>query len=292
MAIYADIFTAHSWLYLGLVTVLGLCVGSFLNVVIHRLPIMLERSWVQEAKNVLQMPTEETTPATYNLASPASRCPHCGHHIRWYENIPLFSYLALRGRCSECHSNISIRYPLVEVITAGLSLAVAAQVAPSLTVLAWLFFLWALIALTCIDLDTQLLPDQITLPLLWLGLLASVTSVTETPLNAAVPGAMAGYLSLWAVYHIFRLLTGKEGMGYGDFKLFAAFGAWFGWTALPVIILLSSLVGAAVGICMMILLGRDRQLPIAFGPYLCGAALVYFFWGDWLINTYISWALG
>lgn len=292
MAIYFDSLSTFPMLYYSLALLFGLCIGSFLNVVIYRLPIMLEQSWRQEAKSVLELPADQPTPARYNLATPASSCPHCGHQIRWFENIPLLSYLALRGRCSQCANKISVRYPLVEVVTAGLTVFLAMATEPSLAAMAWMVFLWSLIALTGIDLDTQLLPDQITLPLLWLGLLASLTGITKTPLDAAVLGAILGYLSLWSIYHVFRLLTGKEGMGYGDFKLFAAFGAWFGWTALPVIILLSSLVGAVVGISMMVLLGRDRQLPIAFGPYLCGAALVYFFWGDWLVSTYISWAMG
>lgn len=280
------------WLSSGL---LGLLVGSFLNVVVHRLPIMMERAWRQEAQDLLaeaadvEMPTGATSP--YNLSVPRSACPHCGHLIRWYENIPVLSYLLLQGRCRQCKARISARYPLIELLTAVLSLGVALTLPPSLGTLAWLVFFWALIALAFIDLDTQLLPDQITLPLLWLGLLVSLLSWHDTALNDAVIGAMAGYLSLWLVYHGFRLLTGKEGMGYGDFKLFAVFGAWFGWQALPLIILLSSVVGAVIGLLMMLLLGRDRQIPIAFGPYLCAAAVVQFFWGDALWMIYLNWAM-
>lgn len=296
------LFAELPWLYWGTVTVLGLLVGSFLNVVAYRLPIMLEHSWQTEAAAILaegSPATERSEPVAeaavmppFNLAVPRSQCPHCGHGIRWYENIPVVSYLALRGRCSACKEPISARYPIVEALTGLISLAVALTLPWSWTLLAWLVFMWALIGLTLIDLDTQLLPDQITLPLLWLGLLAQVAGLLPAvTLTDAVIGAMAGYLSLWLVFHGFRLLTGKEGMGYGDFKLFATFGAWFGWQALPLIILLSSLVGAVIGIAMMLILGRDRSVPIAFGPYLCGAALVFFFWGEAISNAYMTWAL-
>lgn len=287
------VLNAFPSLYLGGVLLLGLLVGSFLNVVILRLPVMLERQWQSDARAILATAeTPEAEPAEpFNLAVPRSRCPACGHVIRWYENIPCLSWLFLRGRCSQCGTAISARYPLIEALTGGLSLAVALTLPPGAETLVWLGFVWALIALTFIDLDTQLLPDQITLPLLWAGLLASLLGLTPIPLQGAVSGAMAGYLSLWSVYHGFHLLTGKEGMGYGDFKLFAAFGAWFGWIALAPIILLASLVGAAAGLLMVLLAGRDRQLPIAFGPYLCAAAAVYYFWGEALVNLWLHWAL-
>lgn len=277
--------------YYILATVLGLLVGSFLNVVIARLPVMMERAWQAEARSVLDLEPDENEPPTFNLSVPSSHCPKCEHPIRWYENIPLISYLWLRARCSQCGARISSRYPLVELFTGVLSLGVVLIFPPSWEALAWLIFAWALVALTFIDLDTQLLPDQITLPLLWLGLLVSLTGVSSLSLQDAVIGAMAGYLSLWLVYHGFRLLTGKEGMGYGDFKLFAVFGAWFGWQALPIIILLSSVVGALAGVLMMVLMGRDKSIPIAFGPYLCAAAVVQLFWGDLIWTTYLHWAL-
>ena len=294
MAELVSILNEFPALYWTLTGILGLLVGSFLNVVIHRLPIMMEQAWQLEARSLLaEQATEviEAAATPYNLSVPRSACPHCNHRIRWYENIPLLSYLFLRGRCSQCQAPISVRYPMVELLTAVLSIGVALSLPPSLGMLAWLVFFWALIALAFIDFDTQLLPDQITLPLLWLGLLVSLLGWNDTALNEAVIGAMAGYLSLWLIFHGFRLLTGKEGMGYGDFKLFAVFGAWFGWQALPLIILLSSLVGAVAGLLMMLVLGRDRQIPVAFGPYLCAAAVVQFFWGDALWLMYVNWAM-
>lgn len=277
--------------YYALALLFGLCVGSFLNVVIHRLPKMLERAWQAEAKSILALDTLDDQ-APYNLALPRSACPSCGHTLRWFENLPIISYLLLRGRCSACGTGIGQRYPWIELLTATLTLCVAVTLPPSLAAALWMIFIWALVALAFIDLDTQLLPDQITLPLLWLGLLFHLTADSGLSIEDAVMGATLGYLSLWLVFHAFRLLTGKEGMGYGDFKLFAAFGAWFGWQALPLIILLSSVVGAAIGLLMMLILGRDRHTPIAFGPYLCGAALVYLFWGEQLVQGYLAWALG
>ncbi len=291
MTALLDVLNQSPALYYSLATVLGLLVGSYLNVVIARLPVMMERAWQSEARSVLELEPGEDEQPTFNLSVPRSHCPKCEHPIRWYENIPLISYLGLRGRCSQCGVGISPRYPLVELITGVLSLGVVMILPPSWEALAWLIFAWALVALTFIDLDTQLLPDQITLPLLWLGLLISLIGVSSLSLEDAIIGAMAGYMSLWLVYHGFRLLTGKEGMGYGDFKLFAVFGAWFGWQALPIIILLSSVVGALAGVLMMILMGRDKSIPIAFGPYLCAAAVVQLFWGDLIWTTYLQWAL-
>lgn len=282
---FFELLQSNTVALLATVFVLGLLVGSFLNVVIYRLPVMMQNAWVREAAEM----NGETEPeqARFNLIKPDSTCPSCGHLIRAWENIPVVSYLALGGKCSQCKTRISPRYPIVELTAGLLSLAVAWQFGGTLQTIALLVFFWALIALTMIDVDHQLLPDTITLPLLWLGLLLNIGE-TFIPLEQAVVGAVAGYLSLWSIYWAFKLLTGKEGMGYGDFKLFAAFGAWFGWAALPLIILLSSLVGAIVGIAMIALMGRDRQIPIPFGPYLCGAALVYVFWGSAITAWYLG----
>ena len=270
-----------------LVFIFGLLVGSFLNVVIYRLPVMMERAWQTEARVILSLP--EQPPATpFNLATPASRCPGCGHQIRWYENIPLVSWLLLRGRCSSCGTGISVRYPLIE-LGAGLIAAVTAwQVGYS----PWLWALipagWVLLALAMIDFDTTLLPDDLTYPLLWAGLLLAVTGVSPVSLNDAVIGAAAGYLALWSVYWTFKLLTGKEGMGYGDFKLLAALGAWLGWQFLPLVILLSSLVGATVGGALLLsgLVKRDQGIP--FGPYLAGAGWIALLWGEQIVTAYFG----
>ncbi|MDP5240732.1 A24 family peptidase [Uliginosibacterium sp. 31-16] len=266
------------------VLLLGLCVGSFLNVVIHRMPKMLERQWQTDAAEF----RGETAPDTpkLTLATPRSRCPHCGHLITALENIPLLSYLVLRGRCSHCKAPIGIRYPVIEVLTALLSAAVAWKFGPTLQTAAGLLLIWSLLALTFIDLDTFLLPDDITLPLLWLGLLLNLNQIF-VPLEAAVIGAMAGYLSLWSVYWLFKLVTGKEGMGYGDFKLLAALGAFLGWQALPGIILLSSVVGACVGISLMIFAKHGRETPIPFGPYLAAAGVLMLFFGETLSKLFL-----
>lgn len=282
---FFELLQSNTVALLATVFVLGLLVGSFLNVVIYRLPVMMQNAWVREAAEMQGEP--EPQQPRFNLIKPDSTCPSCGHLIRAWENIPVVSYLVLGGKCSQCKTRISPRYPIVELTAGLLSLAVAWQFGGTLQTIALLVFFWALIALTMIDVDHQLLPDIITLPLLWLGLLLN-TGETFIPLEQAVVGAVAGYLSLWSIYWAFKLLTGKEGMGYGDFKLFAAFGAWFGWAALPLIILLSSLVGAIVGIAMIALMGRDRQIPIPFGPYLCGAALVYVFWGGAITAWYLG----
>ncbi|MEX0623180.1 MAG: A24 family peptidase [Saccharospirillum sp.] len=280
-----NLLQSNALALLATVFVAGLLVGSFLNVVIYRLPVMMQHAWAREADAMSGQAVAERD--TFNLITPDSTCPHCGHKIRAWENIPVISYLALGGKCAQCKNRISPRYPLVELITGLLSLAIAWQFGATLQTATLLVFFWSLIALTMIDVDHQLLPDSITLPLVWLGLLLNLGGVF-TSLEQAVIGAVAGYLSLWSIYWAFRLLTGKEGMGYGDFKLFAAFGAWFGWAALPLIILLSSLVGAIVGIAMIAILGRDRQIPIPFGPYLCGAALVYIFWGSAITAWYLG----
>lgn len=265
---------------------LGLCVGSFLNVVIHRLPRMMEREWqVQCAELRGEEATQTDTPLT--LARPRSRCPSCGHMITALENIPVLSYLFLKGRCSSCGQKISMRYPLVEIFTGLLSAYTAWHFGPTLQTAGALLLLWSLIALAAIDIDTQLLPDAITLPLLWLGLAFNIAA-TYIDLGTAVIGAMAGYLSLWSVFWLFKLATGKEGMGYGDFKLLAALGAWLGWIMLPVIILLSSIVGAMVGISLIVAARHGRNVPIPFGPYLAAAGIIALFWGPELTRRYLG----
>lgn len=268
------------------VTLLGLVVGSFLNVVIHRLPIMMNQSWRQECCEFLEHPAPNET--RLSLSVPNSRCPHCQAPIRPWQNVPVISYLVLRGRCANCRASISLRYPVVELISGALSLAAGLHFGfDSPQILGALVMIWCLIALTGIDMDTQLLPDSITLPLLWLGLLFNLGGVF-TDLHSAVVGAVAGYLALWSVYWGFKLLTGKEGMGYGDFKLLAALGAWFGWQSLPLIILLSSFVGAVIGIALILTQRQGREVPMPFGPYLAGAGLLCLFFGDALINGYFN----
>lgn len=264
--------------------ILGLMLGSFLNVVIHRLPLMMERDWQGQCAELRGEILPEQPPLT--LAAPRSRCPHCGHAIAAWENIPILSYAFLRGRCSACQAAISPRYPVVEALTGLLSAYTIWHFGPTTAGLGALLLLWALIALTGIDFDTQLLPDSITLPLIWLGLLFNLFG-TYTDLGSAVIGAIAGYLALWSVYWLFKLATGKEGMGYGDFKLLAAIGAWLGWQMLPLTILLSSLVGAVVGIALIVLARRGRNVPIPFGPYLAAAGLLALYWGPDLTRAYL-----
>lgn len=268
---------------------LGLLVGSFLNVIIYRLPKMMEAEWRQQCAELLDngdAASVENAPQ-FNLAFPSSHCPVCNHSIRAWENIPVISYLFLRGKCSACKTPISLRYPIIELVTGVFSAVVIYFFGLSYLGLAALVFTWCLIALTMIDVDTQLLPDDITLPLLWLGLIANSFGLV-VPLQDAVWGAIAGYLSLWSVYWLFKLVTGKEGMGYGDFKLLGALGAWMGWQMLPQVILLSSLVGAALGIAMIVLRGRDKNIPIPFGPYLAIAGWIAFLWGDYINRTYLQ----
>lgn len=270
---------------------LGLVVGSFLNVVIYRLPKMMEREWRSECEIVLGLKPESEAqkPAVFNLAFPNSHCPQCLAPIKPWQNIPVLSYLLLRGRCAHCGVAISARYPIIE-LCAGLLAALAAwQLGFSPLLGGALAFVWVLLTLTMIDVDHQLLPDQLTQPLLWLGLLLNTQNLL-VPLQDAVIGAAAGYLALWIVFHAFRLLTGKEGMGYGDFKLLAALGAWMGWQMLPVIILLSSLVGAVAGSLLLLVQRKGRGTPIPFGPYLAGAGIIAFFWGDALISHYLQFA--
>lgn len=270
---------------LVLASVFGLAVGSFLNVVIHRLPRMMERDWRAQCAELAgqALPPEEPL----SLWRPRSRCPHCGHLIGALENIPLLSYLLLKGRCRACHQPIGLRYPLVEALTAVLFGYAAWRFGFTLAAAGAGLFLAALVALTFIDADTQLLPDAITLPLLWAGLLINLNG-TFVPLADAVIGAAAGYLALWLVYWAFKLATGKEGMGHGDFKLLAALGAWLGWQMLPLIILLSSLVGAAVGVALILLARHGRHKPIPFGPYLAAAGVIALFWGQHLNRAYLG----
>ena len=277
--------------FLSFVFIVSLMVGSFLNVVIYRLPIMMERSWKAEYVSYFQ-PEQADSNSTppFNLVKPDSTCPHCQHKIRAWENIPLVSWLALKGKCSQCLKPISIRYPLVELATGLLSLLVAWHFGFGSQAFAAVFLSWTLVALTCIDLDKMLLPDQLTLPLLWLGLLLSTGEVFVSSFDAIL-GAALGYLSLWSLYWVFKLLTGKEGMGYGDFKLLAALGAWLGWQQLPIVILLSSFVGAVIGISMIVIKGRDKGQAIPFGPYLAIAGWLTLLYGDWLTSQYWDWAL-
>ncbi len=272
-------------LFAGLVFLFGLLVGSFLNVVIHRLPKMMEAAWHAQCAELRGEPVA-AAPA-YNLWWPRSACPHCGHPIGALENIPVLSWLWLRGRCSACGASIGARYPAVELVTALLSAAAAWKWGMSVQTLGALLLIWTLVALAFIDLDTTLLPDSLTLPLLWLGLLFNLGGHFAS-LSDAVVGAMAGYLILWSVYWLFRLVTGKEGMGFGDFKLLAAIGAWLGWQLLPITLLLSSVVGAAVGIALIVLVKHDRRVPIPFGPYLAGGGLVALFFGADLTRAYLG----
>lgn len=278
----------------GAVALLGLIVGSFVNVVAYRLPLMMERAWREQCAEA-EAADDEAPPAareTYNLLWPPSTCPHCGTRIAPWHNIPVVSYLWLRGRCASCRERISPRYPIVEASAAILGVIVALVFGPTWQMVAALGFTWTLLALTLIDLDHQLLPDSITLPLLWAGLLVALFSVDGEPLFAdlrsAVIGAAAGYLSLWSVYWLFKLATGKEGMGYGDFKLLAAIGAWLGWQMLPLVILLSAAVGAVLGSLTLLAAGRSRQTPIPFGPYLAAAGWIAMLWGERIVDAYFG----
>lgn len=292
-----DLLTVSPVAWTALVLFLGLLVGSFLNVVIHRLPIMMERDWQEQAREILgpdhydpprEAPVE---PKPYNLVVPRSACPKCGAMITALQNIPVVSYLFLGGACANCGAKISIRYPLIELFTGVLSAAVAWKFGVTWYCGAALLLTWALVAMSAIDIDHHLLPDQITLPLLWIGLLLSLAPTVPgivLPVDPAssIVGAAFGYVSLWVVYQLFKWVTQKEGMGYGDFKLLSALGAWLGWQMLPLVILLSALVGSVVGIAMIVLGGRDRDDQIPFGPYLAGAGWIALMWGEQLIGAY------
>lgn len=280
-----ELLQASPLVWIVVVALLGMTVGSFLNVLIHRLPLMMQAEW--EAQCAELKGEVMADKPRYNLWMPRSACPKCQHQITAMENIPVLSWLMLGRKCSACKAPISARYPIIELLTAALSAAVAWKFGWSLQTLGGLLFVWALIALAFIDFDTTLLPDSLTLPLIWLGLLFNLGGHFAT-LSDAVVGAVAGYLILWSIYWLFKLVTGKEGMGFGDFKLLAAIGAWLGWEFLPVTILLSSVVGAGVGIAMIVLVKHDRRLPIPFGPYLAGGGLVALFFGTPLTHAYLN----
>src|SRR5580700_9586379 len=297
----AALYTDNLAVFAGSVFLLGLVIGSFLNVVIYRLPIMLERDWRAQAAELLPSvgsagttaPADQAVPERFSLSTPRSACPACKAPIRAWQNIPVVSWLLLRGRCASCQTKISMRYPLVELATGLLSAWVAWHFGFGAPAACGLLVTWSLIALTGIDVDHQLLPDGITLPLLWAGLVAAVMvgpiAGSPIPVSArdAIIGAASGYVSLWLVFHAFRMITGKEGMGFGDFKLFAAMGAWLGWKLLPLIILLSAASGAVIGILMIVLRGRDRSAPIPFGPYLAAAGWLAMMYGDGLLSSYL-----
>jgi leader peptidase (prepilin peptidase) / N-methyltransferase len=289
---YTEFFTGNPLVLPLMALVLGLMIGSFLNVVIYRLPLMMETEWRAQCHEFLDMPAP-TTPknafAVFNLAKPSSHCPQCKHPLGAVENMPVLSYVLQRGKCRHCKARISARYPIVETVTGLLSMLVAIKFGFMWLTLAVLVLTWSLVALTMIDFDHQLLPDDITLPLLWLGLLVN-TQGWLVPLDSAVWGAIGGYGVLWGVYWLFKLATGKEGMGFGDFKLLGALGAWMGWQALPAIILLSSLVGAVVGITLIVVKGRDKNVPIPFGPYLAAAGFIALIWGDTITAAFFAWA--
>ncbi|WP_421743906.1 prepilin peptidase [Candidatus Methylobacter oryzae] len=285
-------------LFSALAGIVGLLVGSFLNVVIYRLPIMMQRGWRKECLEYLQISPEAVRDDAsagagpqieepFNLVFPLSRCPGCNTPIKPYQNIPVISYLFLKGKCATCGCRISIRYPIIEALTALASIVVAWHFGYTAQAAFALLLTWSLIALTFIDIDHQLLPDSITLPLLWLGMCLSLFNIfTDT--HASIIGAVAGYIALWTVFHLFKLATGKEGMGYGDFKLLALFGAWLGWQYLPIIILLSSLVGAVIGVSMIIFVKHDHNVPIPFGPYLAAAGWIALLWGNDLNQLYLN----
>jgi leader peptidase (prepilin peptidase) / N-methyltransferase len=265
---------------------LGLLIGSFLNVVVYRLPVMMQREWQAQAKEILLVPADTSTPA-FNLLLPNSSCPHCSHEIKPWENIPVISYLFLRGKCSSCKAPISMRYPLVELACGLLSAFIAWHFGFTWQAGGMLVLTWGLLAMSLIDVDHQLLPDSLVLPLLWLGLIANSFGLF-TSLENALWGAIAGYLSLWSVYWLFKLVTGKEGMGYGDFKLLAMLGAWGGWQVLPLTILLSSLVGAVLGVIMLRLRNAETNTPIPFGPYLAIAGWIALLWGEQITSSYLQ----
>ncbi len=290
-----ELFVQSAPLFIAVVFAFALVIGSFLNVVIYRLPIMMEREWREQCDELRKEAAESELPSgRFDLVVPRSSCPSCGQPIKAWQNIPVLSYLLLGGQCANCKESISARYPIVEMLTALLAVACAWRFGASWEALMAIALTLALLPVSMIDLDTQLIPDSIVLPLMWLGLLMSLfhpVAGAETlfiPPRDAIVGAVAGYLSLWSVYQLFKLVTGKEGMGYGDFKLLAALGAWLGWQQLPMIILMSALVGAVVGLSMMAFRGHDRSVPIPFGPYLAAAGWITMLWGDTIKNTYLD----
>ncbi|MBQ4856640.1 A24 family peptidase [Pseudoalteromonas sp. MMG007] len=288
-----EVMQNQLWFYLTTVGLVSLCVGSFLNVVIYRLPLMMQREWQSECRLLLEdeltanKPKQTQTYEPFNLVKPNSTCPKCKMAIKPWQNIPIISWLLLKGKCANCSNSISVRYPAVEAITTILSLIIAYSFGATEQALLYIFITWILVALTFIDIDHMLLPDQLTLPLVWLALIAAVAGITITP-SDAIMGAAFGYLSLWSVFWLFKLLTGKEGMGYGDFKLLAVFGALLGWQSLLTIILLSSVVGAIIGIALLSIQGKDKATPIPFGPYLAIAGWITLLWGSQIQNMYFN----
>ncbi|MFJ4376263.1 prepilin peptidase [Pseudomonas japonica] len=283
-----DLFASQPSIYLGSALLLGLLVGSFLNVLVHRLPLMMQQRWREEAREVLALP-EQPVEGRFDLFLPLSHCPHCRHPIRPRDNIPLLGYLLLRGRCSHCRTRISPRYPLVELAGAGAALFAAWHFGVSASAAVFMLLSWGLLALSLIDIDHQLLPDALVLPLLWLGLIVNAFGLF-VPLDQALWGAVGGYLILWSVYWLFRLVTGKDGMGHGDFKLLAMLGAWGGWQILPFTLLFSSLLGAIVGLILLRASGRQTSTPIPFGPYLALAGWIALLWGGQIPTSYLHFA--
>jgi len=280
-----DFFLQNTGTFYLFVILFSLSVGSFLNVVIYRFPLMLEKNWKSQCRELLDLKQEIEKEIT--LSKPASTCPNCQHKIRAWENIPVVSYLFLKGKCSQCRTHISFQYPAIEILTALLSLVVAINFGVSWQTLAGMVLTWSLIAMAMIDLHKMILPDDLTLPVLWLGLLLSLFNIFTDPVSSII-GAVAGYMILWMVYQTFKLLTGKEGMGYGDFKLLALFGAWFGWEQLPLVIILSSATGAVIGITMMLIKKHQREQPIPFGPYLAIAGWICMLWGSQITDWYLG----
>lgn len=285
---FSSFFLSFPLFFVAVIAILGLLVGSFLNVVIYRLPLIMEREWRKECREYLELENNDyEKEESFNLVFPLSHCPHCKAAIKPYQNIPIISYLMLKGKCAQCGSCISTRYPLIEALTGVCSAIVAFHFGYGIELIFALLLTWCLITLSFIDIDKQLLPDSITLPMLWLGLFLSLFDVFAES-QSSIIGAVAGYLSLWSVYQLFKLVTGKEGMGYGDFKLLALFGAWLGWQFLPIIVLLSSLVGAVIGISMIVFVRRDHSIPIPFGPYLAAAGWLALIWGDDINKMYLA----
>ena len=286
-----SVLQQNPWLFYTAAGIAGLLAGSFLNVVIHRLPKMMEREWRAECSRLMGTGGEDLPRETFNLVLPGSACPNCRHRIGPLENIPVLSYLFLKGRCRSCRARISWRYPLIEALGGALALVVAVHFGVTPQAVFAILLTWALIALTAIDYEHQLLPDDITLPFLWLGILCNMFGL-YTDVYSSLLGAMGGYLVLWAVYIAFKLATGKEGMGYGDFKLLAMLGAWLGWQMLPLVIILSSLLGAVVGICLIVFRSHEKSRPIPFGPYLALAGWVALIYGRDLTGLYLDWIMG
>lgn len=290
----AELFTQAPTVFIAVAFAFALMIGSFLNVVIYRLPLMMQRDWHEQCDELSKEPVPDLPEGKFNLVVPRSRCPSCGAAIKAWQNIPVLSYLLLGAQCSNCQKSISVRYPLVETMTAILAAICAWHFGFGWEALMAIGLSFALVAISLIDADHQIIPDSIVIPLMWAGLLMSLfhpLAAADTLFIApqdAIVGAVAGYLSLWSVYQLFKLITGKEGMGYGDFKLLAALGAWLGWQALPTIILMSAVVGAIIGIALIVFRGRDRQIPIPFGPYLAAAGWTTMLWGDTIKNAYLD----